>query len=193
MKIAKVESFHVVAEREAYAAAGTVARPRTSAAPGGRALDYNEGRHLCAYPAQEQTLLVRLTSDTGLVGWGEAHSPPVPGVAKAVIADLFTPLLLGQNPLAIEVLWDQLYASMRLRGHGSGFMLESLAAIDIALWDLVGKALEQPIYQLLGGPFRTRIPCYTGLPGETVEERIAYAKGLPGSGIHRNEDRHRLG
>ena len=70
---------------------------------------------------------------------------------------------------------------------------KALAAIDIALWDLVGKALEQPIYQLLGGPFRTRIPCYTGLPGETVEERIAYARGLPGSWIHRNEDRHRLG
>ena len=176
MRIAKVESFHIVADREAHAAAGTVARRRTSATPGVKALDYNAGRHLCAYPAIDQTLLVRLTSDTGLVGWGEAHSPPVPGVAKAVIADLFAPLLLGQNPLAIEVLWDHLYASMRLRGHGAGFMLEALAAIDIALWDLAGKALDQPIYQLLGGPFRTRIPCYTGLPGETVEERIAYAQ-----------------
>ena len=176
MKIAKVESFHIVAGREAHAAGGTVARRRTSATPGVKALDYNAGRHLCAYPAMDETLLVRLTSDTGLVGWGEAHSPPVPGVAKAVIADLFAPLLLGQDPLAIEVLWDHLYASMRLRGHGSGFQLEALAAIDIALWDLVGKALDQPIYQLLGGPFRTRIPCYTGLPGETVEERIAYAK-----------------
>ena len=111
---------------------------------------------------------------TAWLGGGEAHSPPVPGVAKAVIADLFAPLLLGQNPLTIEVLWDHLYASMRLRGHGTGFMLESLAAIDIALWDLAGKALDQPVYQLLGGPFNTtRIPCYTGLPGETVEERIA--------------------
>ena len=176
MKIARVESFHIVADREAHTAAGTVGRRQSGADPGGRALDYNTGRHLCAYPAIDQTLLVRLTSDDGLVGWGEAHSPPVPGVAKAVIADLFAPLLLGQNPLAIEVLWDHLYASMRLRGHGSGFMLEALAAIDIALWDLVGKALDQPVYQLLGGPFRTRIPCYTGLPGETVEERIAYAK-----------------
>ena len=107
----------------------------------------------------------------------------MPGVAKAVIADLFAPLLLGQDPLAIEVLWDHLYASMRLRGHGSGFMLEALAAIDIALWDLVGKALDQPVYQLLGGPFRTRIPCYTGLPGETVEERIAYAQDYVAQGF----------
>ena len=176
MKIVKVESFHIVADREALAAGGTVGRRQSGATPGVRALDYNTGRHLCAYPDQDRTLLVRITTDDGLVGWGEAHSPPVPGVAKAVIADLFAPLLLGQNPLAIEVLWDHLYASMRLRGHGTGFMLESLAAIDIALWDLVGKALDQPVYQLLGGPFRTRIPCYTGLPGETVEERIAYAK-----------------
>ena len=129
MKIAKVESFHIVADRAAHmAAAGrpTVdrGRRRTSATPGVKALDYNAGRHLCAYPAMDETLLVRLTSDTGLVGWGEAHSPPVPGVAKAVIADLFAPLLLGQDPLAIEVLWDQLYASMRLRGHGAGFQLE---------------------------------------------------------------------
>ena len=88
MKIAKVESFHIVADRAAHAAGGTVARRRTSATPGVKALDYNAGRHLCAYPAMDETLLVRLTSDTGLVGWGEAHSPPVPGVAKAVIADL---------------------------------------------------------------------------------------------------------
>ncbi len=188
MKIAKVESFHIVAKREAYMAAagqptGTVARRRTSAEPGARALDRNEGRHLCAYPDQDRTLLVRITTDEGLVGWGEAHSPPVPGVAKAVIADLFAPLLLGQNPLAIEVLWDHLYASMRLRGHGAGFQLEALAAIDIALWDLVGKALDQPVYQLLGGPFRTHIPCYTGLPGDTVEERVTYARDYVAQGF----------
>ena len=181
MKIANVETFHIVADRDYMAEMGlrptrVLVRDRQTTGSAVGALDRNEGRHLCAYPAQEQTLLVRVTSDTGLVGWGEAHSPPVPGVAKAVIADLFAPLLLGQNPLAIEVLWDHLYASMRLRGHGSGFMLESLAAIDIALWDLAGKALDQPVYQLLGGPFNTAIPCYSGLPGDTLEERITAAE-----------------
>ena len=188
MKIAKAESLHIVADRAAHAAAGFVARRRTSTAPGVRALDYNAGRHLCAYPAIDQTLLVRLTSDTGLVGWGEAHSPPVPGVAKAVIADLFAPLLLGQDPLAIEVLWDHLYASMRLRGHGSGFMLEALAAIDIALWDLVGKALDQPVYQLLGGPFRTHIPCYTRAAGRDGRGADRLRPRLRGLGIHRLEE-----
>ncbi|MAG35516.1 MAG: hypothetical protein CL878_04625 [Dehalococcoidia bacterium] len=188
MKIARVESFHIVVNREEYAATGehpvgTVSRRRPSAAPGVRELERNEGRNLCAYPDQAQTLLVRITTDDGIVGWGEAHSPPVPRVAKAVIAELFTPLLLGRDPMAVEVLWDELYASMRLRGHGAGFQLEALAGIDIALWDIIGKALDQPIYGLLGGPFRTRIPCYTGVPGDTLEERVTYAKDYVAQGF----------
>jgi L-alanine-DL-glutamate epimerase-like enolase superfamily enzyme len=177
MKIARVEAFHVAAPGDYQASAGLrVPTVQVEATPP-RALDANTGRHLCVYPPRAETLLVRITTDDGYAGWGEAHSPPVPAVSKAIVEQLFAPQLIGQDPLAIEVLWDRLYASMRLRGHNTGFMLEALAGVDIALWDLAGKLMGQPIYRLLGGPFRTAIPCYaSGVPGTTPDERIEAAR-----------------
>ena len=190
MKIARVESFRVAAQRDYEGSAGLrPATPTAPAAPGSgrpgtRALRLNTGRHLCVYPARAEVLLVRIVTEDGLAGWGEAHSPPIPRVAQALIADLFAPLLLGRDPLATDAIWDALYASMRLRGYGTGVMLEALAGVDIALWDLAGKALGQPVYRLLGGPYRTRIPCYlSGIPGATVEERVAGAREAIGLGF----------
>jgi L-alanine-DL-glutamate epimerase-like enolase superfamily enzyme len=177
MKIARVESFRVAAHRDYEGSAGLRPALPKEARAGTTALNLNAGRHLCIYPAQAEVLLVRIVTDDGLVGWGEAHAPPIPRVAQALIADLFAPQLIGRDPLAIDAIWDALYASMRLRGYGSGVMLEALAGVDIALWDLAGKALGQPIYKLLGGPYRTRIPCYlSGVPGSTVEQRIEAAR-----------------
>src|SRR6266508_330291 len=178
MKIARVETFRVAAQRDYEGSAGLHAatvHDRT----GTRALAINTGRHLCVYPAQAEALLVRIVTDDGLAGWGEAHAPPIPRVAQALIADLFAPQLIGCDPLAIDAIWDALYASMRLRGYSTGVMLEALAGVDIALWDLAGKALGKPVYTLLGGPYRTRIPAYhSGVPGGTVDERIAEAKRI---------------
>jgi L-alanine-DL-glutamate epimerase-like enolase superfamily enzyme len=184
MKIARVESFRVAAQRDYEGSAGL--RPAVPAQ--GRAstsvLNLNTGRHLCVYPAQAEVLLVRIVTDDGLVGWGEAHAPPIPRVAQTLIADLFAPQLIGRDPLAIDAIWDALYASMRLRGYSTGVMLEALAGVDIALWDLAGKALGQPIYTLLGGPYRTRIPCYhSGVPGGTVDERVAEARRIVDRGF----------
>lgn len=194
MKIARVESFRVGAQPDYEGSAGLRptatlggSNPSSSGlAPGsgfetaraGRtALGRNGGRHLCVYPARAEALLVRIVTDDGLVGWGEAHAPPIPRVAQALIADLFAPQLIGRDPLAIDAIWDALYASMRLRGYSTGVMLEALAGVDIALWDVAGKALGQPVYALLGGPYRTRIPCYlSGVPGSTVAERVAGAR-----------------
>jgi L-alanine-DL-glutamate epimerase-like enolase superfamily enzyme len=179
MKIARVESFRVAAGRDYEGTAGLRAPTVAAARDPARALHLNTGRHLCVYPAQVEVLLVRIVTDDGLVGWGEAHSPPVPRVAQALIADLLAPLLIGKDPLATEALWEALYASMRLRGYSTGVMLEALAGVDIALWDLAGKALGRPVFALLGGPFRTRIPCYaSGVPGATAQERIASARRL---------------
>ncbi|MBI3973013.1 MAG: mandelate racemase/muconate lactonizing enzyme family protein [Chloroflexi bacterium] len=184
MKIARVESFRVAAQRDYEGSAGL--RPAVPAKPraGTTALNLNTGRHLCIYAAQAEALLVRITTDDGLAGWGEAHSPPIPRVAQTLIADLFAPQLVGRDPLAIDAIWDALYTSMRLRGYSTGVMLEALAGVDIALWDLAGKALGQPVYKLLGGPYRTKIPCYlSGVPGSTVEQRVEHAKQLVALGF----------
>ncbi len=88
---------------------------------------YAGGRHLCTYPDGEQTVLVRIETDAGLIGWGEAHAPYAPTVTQTLILDLLAPLVLGENPLASEVLWERMYGAMRLRGHNTGFTMEAIA------------------------------------------------------------------
>jgi L-alanine-DL-glutamate epimerase-like enolase superfamily enzyme len=100
-----------------------------------------------------------------------------------VVEDVLAPILLGKSPFAIEHHWEKMYGSMRLRGHVTGYQMEAIAGVDIALWDLVGKLQGVPVYQLLGGPFRTELPAYaSGVPGATVEDRITSAERFIGEG-----------
>src|SRR5690606_17539921 len=107
-----------------------------------------------------QTLLVKIHTDQGIIGWGEAHAPGAPRVHQRVITDLLRPILLGQNALNILPLWEKMYSSKRMRGYATGFYMEAIAGVDIALWDIVGKYLNTTVYQLLGGKFRNKIPTY---------------------------------
>lgn len=108
------------------------------------------------------TMLLRIETNQGIVGWGEAHAPVAPAVHAKIITDLFAPILMGQDARAIGPLWEKLYSSQRVRGYSTGFYTESIAAVDIALWDILGKFAELPVYQLLGGKYRDRIPTYQG-------------------------------
>lgn len=189
-RIVRIEALRIAAQRDYVSSAGL----RAPAMPGdgdARALNRNTGRHICIYATAAETLLVKIVTEGGLVGWGEAHSPPVPRVSQALVEDLLAPQLIGRDPLAVQAHWDRLYNSMRLRGHNTGFMMEALAAVDIALWDLAGKLLGQPIYRLLGGPFGVadeadpvRIPCYaSGVPGATLDERLEAAEAFIARGF----------
>jgi D-galactarolactone cycloisomerase len=95
-------------------------------------------------------LLVKLTTDDGLVGWGE--SCPLAGV-RAIIEEQYAPLLLGKSPLHHRALWRELWGA----NFGNGL---ALAAVDIALHDLRGKALGVPVAELLGGRQREAVPVY---------------------------------
>jgi len=185
-RIGAVEAFVVVGDKDYAAGAGLQAAALGSDAavpPSTRSLHEVGDLHICSYPPQAQTCLVRITADDGTVGWGEAHAPLGPRATKAVVEDVLAPLLIGRDPFAIELHWERMYGSMRLRGHASGYQLEAMAGVDIALWDLVGKLLDEPVYRLLGGPFRTELPSYaSGLPGATIEERIATAEGFIAAG-----------
>lgn len=104
--------------------------------------------------------LVYVYDDAGHVGIGEAGSTMAPQVTAEIVNRLFAPVLIGQNPLDREVLWQKLYHIGRLNGQNRGFNMEALSGVDIALWDLAARILDVPVYQLLGGAFRHAIKTY---------------------------------
>ena len=136
------------------------------------------------YSAYFETAFVKITTTDGVVGWGEALAPVAPEVVAQIIEQLLAPALLGRDPLDGNALWNLMYDLMRERGYYGGFMLDAISACDIALWDLRGKLLGQPVYKLLGGAFRQSIPCYvSGLPLPTAEERVELALEYVGRGF----------
>ncbi|MDI9221185.1 mandelate racemase/muconate lactonizing enzyme family protein [Pantoea sp. EA-12] len=116
-------------------------------------------------------MLVEIVTDQGLVGWGECYGPA--RITKAVVEELGQ-MLIGQDALRSEFLWQELYA--RLRDHGQkGVVIQGLSGVDIALWDLRGKYFGVPAYQLLGGATRTQVQAYaTGLYRRDSGEPLRY-------------------
>lgn len=106
------------------------------------------------------TTLVRVKTEDGLEGIGEAYGLPSPEVTEAIINRLLGPMLAGRDGMAGAAIWEALFASQKGAGRTGGFYMEAISGIDMALWDLRGKALGQPVHRLLGGPLRTLIPCY---------------------------------
>lgn len=138
----------------------------------------------CLYSKNFETLFVRIETESGAEGWGEALTPVGSSVVAEIINTLLSVILIGENALNTELLWSKMYESMRVRGHFTGFMLDAMAACDIALWDLKAKSLGCPLYQLLAGAYRTEVPCYiSGLPEPTLEDRLNAALGWQQAGF----------
>ncbi len=128
--------------------------------------------HVLHYPLDEElgysqqyytsrtTHLVEVSTDQGITGWGECFGGGNVALANRVIVEqVIQPMITGMNPLEREVIWHKVYNL--LRDHGQkGMPIQSLSGVDIALWDIAGKMLDQPVYQLLGGAFRETIPVY---------------------------------
>jgi len=106
-------------------------------------------------------LLVEVISDAGEVGWGECYGPAE--VVQAAVTSFYAPLLLGCDPLETDVLWHLMWqASLDFARRGP--MMAAISGIDMALWDLKGRAVGQSVSQLMGGRQRDRVPCYaTGM------------------------------
>lgn len=110
--------------------------------------------------SERKICIVKITSDTGHIGWGEGYGPA--GVVKAGI-EFLTPFLVGRNPLETETIWSAMYRRT-LDFARRGILVSAISAIDVALWDLKGKILEQPVHLLLGGKKRDYIvPYATGM------------------------------
>lgn len=113
-----------------------------------------------------------VTAEDGTWGLGlTLHNGPV----ERVINDHFAPVLTGQNPMATEKLWDVMGRIAAPYG-ATGLASYAISAVDTALWDLKGKLLGRPVYELLGGPQKERIPCYASNTdlGYGVENSIAW-------------------
>ena len=103
-------------------------------------------------------VLVEVRTADGIVGYGECLGRFGARAYAELINEVFAPRLLGQSAFDIRRLWQQMRAS--LTGRAGGMLVEAIAGVDIALWDVVGKALGQPVHRLLGGMGRMRVDCY---------------------------------
>jgi L-alanine-DL-glutamate epimerase-like enolase superfamily enzyme len=106
----------------------------------------------------------RIETDAGLIG----IAGPLPEIVATFVAKRLRPILLGQDPIAHEKLWDQMH---RIMVHGrQGDAMLAISAVDCALWDLKGRWLDQPVYRLIGGPTRDTVPCYASMLGFAVRD-----------------------
>jgi L-alanine-DL-glutamate epimerase-like enolase superfamily enzyme len=132
-------------------------------------------KHL--YSLDFQACFVKITTDTGLVGWGESQAPIAAEVTADLISNVLAHLVIGENPAETEMLFARMYNGQSVRGHVTGYYLDAIAAVDTALWDLKARAYGAPLYEVLGGPFRIELDAYASdLRGHTREERVANAR-----------------
>lgn len=135
MKIVKIETFHLFVSTE-------------------QAFFSSQGRF-----GNRKSLLVRVETDTGMVGWGEGgqYGPAEP--VRSCIEDVFAPRLLGAELSSPPMIWETLFHAIRDFGT-RGPYAEALSALDIALWDLFGQELGAPLHRLIGGARRDTVHAY---------------------------------
>jgi len=135
-----------------------------------------------ACSSAQDDIVVRIHTDEGIVGVGETDTNPwatrayIESPGTHIMALSLRDLLVGQDPLQVEALWDRMYVSTAMAGR-RGLGICAIGALDMALWDIKGKALKKPIWELLGGAKQTEIRPYASLlpNGNTLE---AYASNL---------------
>ena len=151
---------------------------------------------------QVSELVVLVHTDEGIIGLGEAHGGSMhyidnTGVAHisgagSTVTDILEPLLIGENPLDNERLWSKMFGLTYQKGWSQigatrQQILAAMAAVDIALWDIKGKAANMPVWRLLGG-YRNTVPCYvTGgyyQDGKTIDDLTAECKSYVETGYN---------
>jgi D-galactarolactone cycloisomerase len=122
--------------------------------------------------------IVEIATDEGITGWGECYGPAA--VNRTLIETQYAPRLIGRDPFDVEVVWEELYN--RIKDYGAqGFAITALSGIDIALWDIMGRATGKPIHKLIGGEQRRELVAYaTGLyftdMDRLIEEAVEEAR-----------------
>lgn len=135
-----------------------------------------------AYPVwvgHRNLCLVKVETDEGIYGWGESG---LSSREMAVVGAIqhYREFLIGKDPRNIGALWQEMYRSQYFEG--GRVLTAAISAIDIALWDIAGKALGVPVYQLLGGKQRNSIPCFVTTTKAMGSELIEDAKSMAEQG-----------
>src|SRR5262249_734750 len=128
-----------------------------------------------AHPDHRNLVFVKVHTDEGIHGVGEAYSVG-PDDATARVIHHFEEWLIGQDPTRIEHLWAMMYQGIRFPG--GSVVNSAISGIEHALWDISGKRFGVPVYQLLGGAVRDRIRVYQSPSGRTPAELAANAGAL---------------
>lgn len=119
-------------------------------------------------------VLVRVRTDEGLVGLGEAYHGA--GVHRIAVDERLTRALIGQDPRDVDRLFHDMQRVMSASGYFQGAVMSAISGIEMALWDLTGQSLGTPIWQLLGGRFRDRVRLYNDCHAGDDESPEAYAR-----------------
>lgn len=122
---------------------------------------------------QRNAVLVRITTDKGIQGIGEVgESAFLPRAVEKIVEDRLKPMLLGENPADIEKLWQKMYVRSAHWGR-KGVAIPVISGLEIALWDILGKALDKPVYELIGGIYRDKIRVYASAGMAKPVEELA--------------------
>jgi L-alanine-DL-glutamate epimerase-like enolase superfamily enzyme len=127
------------------------------------AIPLNEGQPASAWAAGAgKQILVRVETDEGLVGWGECFAYGVPLAVCNVVDEGLAPLVTGHDPMQIEYLVQRMHQALMIWGR-RGLGMFAVSGVELALWDLAGKARGVPVYELLGGLNQPRVRAYASL------------------------------
>ena len=134
---------------------------------------------LATYLVAPRWLFLKITTDEGLVGWGE---PVLEGHAETMAAKIgeLREFMIGRDPLRIEDTWQAIYRNGCYRG--GPILMSAISGIDMALWDIKGKHLNAPIHALFGGPVRDKVRSYRWIGGDRPSDLIKGAKKVIAEG-----------
>jgi L-alanine-DL-glutamate epimerase-like enolase superfamily enzyme len=132
--------------------------------------------------------LVRVDTDAGITGWGEAFSYSCRRAVVAAVRDMIAPLAVGRDATDIAGLHAEIQKRLHIFGR-FGITAFALSGLDIALWDIAGKAAGKPLHDLLGGARRERLDCYASLLRYADASLVRTTAGRRGRGLRRSAAR----
>ena len=131
---------------------------------------------------KRDAVVVKVITDEGIVGWGESHHGRAHTSIATLVNDGLAPLIVGMDAADVVGVWGRIYRG-QLASHGMGAAAAmAMSGIDMALWDIRGKAVGWPLYRLLGGAAKSA-PAYAGLTGRRGGAGSQARKARPGRGL----------